>query len=246
MNNSIYLALSKQTALFRQMSVVANNVANANTDGFRSESVMFNEYMVNAGNSGKISFVNDAATITSTAPGTFIDTGRSLDAAIKGKGFFQVETPLGTRYTRQGNFLTDATGNLVTPDGYPVQGEGGPITLVEGDSQIVIREDGMITAKSATGQVEERGRLAVMKFENETAMKQAGQSFYISDEAPVAAELNEDFTIAGGMLEQSNVNSVSEITSMIKINRSVGTTSKIMSDLHELERRAVSVISKQA
>jgi flagellar basal-body rod protein FlgF len=243
MDNSIYIALSRQTALFRQMDVVANNVANASTDGFRSERVIFNDYVANAGKRDKISFTQDIGTSTNLEQGPIRRTDRDLDVAIQGKGFFSVATPLGTRYTRSGAFTINQEGNLTTKEGYNVLDQGGqPIAFEEDDKDITIREDGTVTIANST---DERGKIGVVKFENEALLRHTAGGLFTSDEAPQAAELTTDYEVIQGSLETSNVNSIREMTEMIDVSRSVNGVGRFMLDAHELQRRAVSVISRQ-
>lgn len=248
MDTSAYVVLSRQLGLFRQMDVIANNVANASTNGFKSEQMLFTEYLMNSG-SGQlkrsVSFSNDLATVRDKSQGQMTTTNRPLDAAINGEGYFVVDTPLGPRYTRVGNFTIDSQGQLVTPQGYALQGDGGPIVFDETDEKIVIREDGTVAAIIEGGIQEERGKLSVVKFDNDSFLREAGNGFYTSEEDPVTAD-EENYKVAQGILEGSNVNSVNELTNMIKVNRSVGLTSKFLSDVNELQRRAITVLSKQS
>src|SRR5689334_8850044 len=110
MDNGLYVAIQRQLALFRDMDVTANNIANANTVGFNSEHMLFNEYLVKDINQkvqNPMAFPNDVATYRDTQTGTMQVTGNALDIAINGKAYFAVETPLGIRYTRAGNFQID-------------------------------------------------------------------------------------------------------------------------------------------
>ena len=244
MDNAAYVALSRQMALFNQMDVIANNIANASTAGFKSEQVLFSEYVKKTSEDEKLSFSNDVATVTNFDQGSLRKTDRQLDVAIKGEGYFQVETPLGIRYTRVGNLIVNSTGVLTDSNGYPVQAEGGTINFDEQDFDIVIKENGMVAVKVGSV-LEERGQIRVVKFENEHLLKKLPNSMYKTDQVPEQAVVVEDFVVAQGMLEDSNVNPTKEMTTMIKINRSVGTTAKVIDQLHELQRRAVSTISRQ-
>ncbi len=247
MDTASYIALSRQMGLFRQMDVIANNIANANTDGYKSESMMFAELVSQSasdamGRSEGVSFTNDIATIRDVGQGALQHTGRELDAAIDGKGYFVVDTPLGERYTRAGSFQVDSEGDLITSQGYKVR--GGSIAFSETDLNITIREDGLITVKTSAG-TEERSNLEIVKFENEQALKKVGNGLYTATEIPLAADSLSDYKISQGMVEKSNVNSTTQLTEMIKVNRGVGSASKLIGDLHELQRRAISTISRQ-
>ena len=244
MDTASYIVLSRQIGLFNQIDVVANNVANANTDGFKSESVLFKEYLSPSGRGTKSSFTSDVSTVRNLKQGDLKATGRSLDAAINGDGYFSVRTPLGIRYTRSGTFHINANGELSTKDGYPVLDNGAAIVFGEGDHGVEIAEDGSITALSAAGGKELKGVLSVSHFSNQYAMKKSGNGFYSSEEIPTLAIPHSDYKIAQGMVESSNVNSTSELTAMIKLNRSVGSTAKFINDVHDMQRKAISTISK--
>src|SRR5690606_21081338 len=104
MENATYIALSRQTALMRQMDIVANNIANADTSGFKREQVLFEEYLAQRSADAPLSYVMDVAVVRDTQPGHMEIAGREFDLAIRGDGYFVVETPAGLRYTRGGAF----------------------------------------------------------------------------------------------------------------------------------------------
>ena len=138
MDNAVLVGLSRQMALGREMDVVANNIANLNTTGFKADGSIFEEYLfrraARAASSGsRASFVLDRGVWHDMSQGSIERTGNSLDVAIDGKGFMVVQTPNGERYSRNGSLQISPTGQLVTSDGYPVLGDGGPITLQSTD-----------------------------------------------------------------------------------------------------------------
>ena len=120
METPTYIALSRQMVLRDQMDVVANNLANANTSGFKAEMMLMSEVEIPAEEGTALSYVQDFATARDFSPGTLRPTGNDLDLAIQGDGFFAVQTPEGVRYTRVGRFQLDDEGTLVTSHGYPV------------------------------------------------------------------------------------------------------------------------------
>lgn len=240
LDNSIYVALSKQQAQYRQMDIIAHNVANANTVGYQSEHLMFDDYLEKTGNTpkDKISFTQDWGQYTDTSQGKAISTSNPFDLMINGDGYFVVTTPNGPRYTRAGNFQLDGTGALVTAQGYPVQGTGGAtIQFQEEDKNIDIRADGTVLANG-----EERGKIQVVNFENKQLLDKVGNNNYTSDETPTPIESP---TLAQGMLEGSNVEPIIELTTMIDTIRRVAATSQIIDNSYDLERKAVSTLSKQ-
>lgn len=238
MDNGIYIALSKQLAQFRQMAVIAGNVANVNTAGYQGDQMLFRDYLAPDVNRKKNTFTQDYDTYRDTKAGKMIVTGNPLDLAIVGKGYFEVETPLGRRFTRAGNFTINGQNTLVNAEGYPVMMQGGqPLQLEEDDVVVEVREDGVIMVDG-----EERGNISVVDFENEQLLQKVGNSLYSSEEDPLPIEVP---TVAQGTLEGSNVEPVSEITQMITTMRRVGVTSDFIDTSYELERKAMSVLAKQ-
>ena len=234
------IAYKSQKNLLDRLEIVSNNVANVNTSGFKNELAA---YMKPTGTvNGKPNPIPPMKVAVDLQQGNLKETGRQFDAAIQGEGFFQVETPLGPRYTRSGNFFTDAEGALVTKEGYAVIGDGGPINIDPADYQITIGEDGTITALGATGE-EIRGKLGVFKFNDRSQLEKAGNSYFKTEQTAETAEPVTDYKIAQNMLEESNVNSVGQMTEMIDISRSVQTVAKIIQDQHQLERSAVQRIA---
>ena len=125
MDNAIYAALTRQSGLMREMRTVANNIANANTAGFRREGVVFSEYMVPLDGRGEtLAMANGRGRMVDLAPGGMTQTNGQFDLAIDGEGFLMVQTPQGNRLTRDGAFMTNAEGELVNPDGYPLLDDG--------------------------------------------------------------------------------------------------------------------------
>ncbi len=238
MDNGIYVALSKQLAQFRQMAVIANNIANAETTGYGTEKMLFDDYLVPEGNKRKVAFTQDYNTHRNLEQGKMKQTGNQLDMAIMGKGYFVVDTPNGPRYTRAGNFQIDGNGILVTPEGYPVLGEGGEqIQFQEEDTKVEIREEGFIIVDG-----EDRGRIEVVDIPNEQLMEKVGKSLYKTDQAALPIE---NPVVAQGVLEGSNVEPVIEITDMMMTMRRVGNTSQFIDTSYELERRTIGVLAKQ-
>ena len=157
MQNAQLIGLSRQVALSRELDVVANNIANLNTTGFKADGSLFEEFLsptARAGNlsgaDSKVSFVRDRGTWHDMSPGPIQSTGSPLDVAIDGKGFLVVQTPRGERYTRNGALQINGTGQLVTSDGNPVLGDGGPIVFQPNDHQVQISQDGTISVREGT------------------------------------------------------------------------------------------------
>ncbi len=243
MDNTLYVALSHQMAMQRQMDIIANNIANASTTAFRNESVLFEEYVVNTDPSlnqisNQIAFVQDRGVVRNLAEGEFVRTDNELDCAISGKGFFQVKDKDGnTYYTRNGHFHVDDQGQLVTTKGDPVLDTfGAPITMNLNDSTINIADDGTITAASGR-----RGRLGVVTFANEQHLESVGDSMYKTDEKPTPTD---KVKIVSGTLETSNVEPIIELTKMVDVLRSYQSTAKLLQAFEDLQRKSIEQVGQ--
>ena len=217
MESSLYVALSSQNALRRQMDVVANNIANMNTTAFKGENMMFADHLVRSRGGeralgGTVSYVRDLASFRDASEGHEEPTGNPLDLAISGDGYFVVQTPGGDRYTRNGRFQRDSTGQIVTQEGYPVLSDGGqPITVSSTDTKIDIARDGTVVTETA-----QLGRLRVVRFQSDQQMQQLGGSLYATTQTP---EDVQNRRVVQGMLESSNVHPIVELTRMIELQR---------------------------
>lgn len=233
MENSIYLGLSRQITLQTNLDIVANNIANVNTSGYRAQSPMFEEYLTDPrGNGDPLSFVLDYGQFSSTAPGPMTQTGNSFNVALNGPGFLTVQLPDGTlAYTRDGDFQKNQQGQLLTSSGYPVVGAGGPITVPSDSTEFIVDERGVISDQ--TGQI---GRLNIVEFENLQSLKPTGGNAYTSKDQPIEAEKT---TVAQGFLEGSNVQPVVETTRMIKILRQFQSVQRMLEAEHERQRTAI-------
>ncbi len=201
----------------RQMAVVANNIANMNTTGFKGEKMMFAEYVVKSQSSDqigreKISFVSDIASVRDFSEGPMQSTGNPLDIAIRGDGYLVVGASDGDLYTRNGHLRLDATGQLVTQAGDPVLSSGGqPFFFAPEDTSITIARDGNVSTNNS-----EMGKIGVVKFKNENDLRQVGGGMFTTPEQPENVDRPE---VVQGMLEQSNVQPIIEMTRMIEVQR---------------------------
>lgn len=213
MSNSVYAMLTRQTGLMKEMGLVANNVANLSTSGFRAEGVIFTEHVKNLeGPQGSLSMASAAAHLTDLTQGGLRQTGGQLDLAVEGEGFFQVETPAGLRLTRNGAFFATPEGDMVTADGYRVLDAGGaPVFLPLDAGEIVVAPDGTLSADG--NPVAQIGLFTVENVADLT--RDDGVSF--APEGPVLPV--ETPRILQGFLEASNVDPVLEIARMIEVQR---------------------------
>ena len=222
MQNALLIGLSRQVALSRELDVVANNIANMNTTGFKADGSLFEEYLNSAARAAdtRVSFVRDRATWIDMSAGAIERTGNALDVAINGDGFFAVQTQQGVRYTRNGSLQINPSGQLVTAQGDPVLGDGGPITFQPTDRQISISPDGTISVREGNSKADsQRGKLRLVSFANPRQLQKDGNGTfnYAGNDAPAEAKTA---TIAQGALEKSNVRAVVEMSRMIEITRS--------------------------
>ena len=241
MDNSLLVSLSQQLAAYRSMDVIANNLANVSTPGFKRESAKFEEYITKVapseGQSGQqaISFVKDAGISRDLSQGNVENTGAPLDLAINGNGFFAVQTPSGIRYTRDGHFTLDANGQVVTGDGYALQGDGGAITITPDDQNIKIGQDGTI-ASMVNGVANQIGKVQLSDFADDSALTKQGDNLYSTSQAPTVTTAS---TIKQGALESSNVQPVLEISHMIEVMRAYQATASLSQSREDLTRQAI-------
>jgi len=242
MDNSIYVTLSRELALFRDMDVAANNIANSNTTGYTSEHMMFNSYLskdINQGQQNPMNFAYNASTYRNTENGSLRVTGNDLDVAIQGNGYLTVETPLGDRYTRAGNLQVDGAGTLVNADGYPVMDASGQhINFPENVTSIKIGEAGNIKVNG-----EDFGSIGVVEFSNPQLLERLSGTLFKSSVPP---QPSENFRLAQGMLENSNVQAVPELTHMITLTHTVADTAKFIEMIYDLERKTSTTWAQQS
>jgi len=199
------------------MDVVAHNITNMNTAGFKGQDMMFVEHLVKSrggekllGN--KLAYARDIATMTNFNEGPMEKTGNPLDLAITGEGFFVVQTPQGERYTRSGRLKLDEGGQLVNQNGQPVLSSGGqPFTLAPEDTQITVSRDGTISTNNGN-----LGKLRLVRFENPQLLKRSAGGLFSAEAAPIDVEQP---SISQGMLEGSNIQPIFEMAKMIEIHR---------------------------
>ena len=218
MENASFIGMSRQMVLRRQMDLVANNIANMNTPAYKGERMVFVEYLAPT-TDGTLSYVQDIAQVRDTSEGSFTATGNPLDVAIRGDGYFTVNTPLGDRYTRNGRFSLDPTGRLVTSDGYAVMDSNNqPIVIPEDATDVEIADDGSISTSTAVVPriSNQLGQLNLVKFANDQDLTKTGSGLYSTQQAPQPATAA---AVIQGMVEESNVQPVMEITRMIATQR---------------------------
>ncbi|MBN8842350.1 MAG: flagellar basal-body rod protein FlgG [Sphingomonadales bacterium] len=243
-----------------RMQVIANNLANVNTTGFKRDRASFEtlSYQMMTAPGAPSSAENRYATglnlgtgvaLSGTAridtQGTFATTGNGLDVAIDGAGYFQVQMPDGRiGYTRAGNFGRSADGTLVTSDGKPVQPQ---IQIAEDATSVSIGADGTVSATGPDGAITELGRIEIARFANPAGLQAIGNNLLVetqSSGAPQVGGAGEEGrgSLRGGMLEGSNVNVVEELVDMIETQRAYEVNSKMISATDEMMKNAAQTL----
>lgn len=233
MENSLYIGLSKQVVLRENMDIIAQNVANVNTPGYRAQNMIFSEYIEDPRYMEEdMSLVLDYGQYQMTDPGSMKETGNPLDIALVGNGFLGIQTVGGEiQYTRAGHFTMDQDGILRNPRGLAVMDDaGGEITIPNNAREVVIDKKGVISTDQ--GQV---ARLMVMEFANTQELNPAGNGLYRTDAAPIPSE---NTAVNQGYLEGSNVQAVVEMTRMIDVLRTYQSVQNMMQSEHERMRTA--------
>lgn len=246
MENALLIGLSRQMVLERQMDVVANNVANVNTSGYKADKSLFQEYLKTGahednfvGKDRSVSYVLDSGTFKDLSQGSVEQTQNPLDVAIDGGGFLAVQTAAGERYTRDGGLQINNQGQLVTAAGDPVLGNSGPIVFQPTDHDISIAADGNISVLEGVGRVGSvRGKLRLVSFANAQKLLKQGSNLYSADTG-VAAQPDAASKIRQGFIEKSNVNSVAEMSRMIEVTRTYTQISNLLQQQSDLHKSAI-------
>jgi flagellar basal-body rod protein FlgG len=235
MYKGIYIALSGAVLKKRNLDIFAQNIANANTTGFKKERMSFKDHMIPVdNNTGMIpdgrTMADIAKSITDFTGGALIKTGNPLDLAIDGEGFFPLENGM---YTRNGSFTISSDGELMTKDGFRVQGEGGPITVENGNIDV-----------SATGEVSidgiAVGKIQVVDFEDKSVLRKVDGGLFESDDegTPVTSAVSQ------GFVEGSNVNIIQEMVQLITAQREFESYQKMIHAFDEASSKTINEMGK--
>lgn len=251
MHQGPLVGLARQMALERQFDVVANNLANLNTTGFKASSSVFQEFLMPVardssfrGSDAQMHSVLDRGIYRDFGQGAIQQTGNPLDVALAGDGFFAVQTANGERYTRNGAMQINANGQLVTLDGNAVAGENGPIVFQPTDHDISISADGRITVLEGPTTAETfRGRIRVVNFAQPQQLQQTGGNLYTAPQG-IAPQPATNVRVLQGAIEGSNVNGVLEMTRMVEINRTYSLIASLLQSQDEQHRTSVDKLSQ--
>ncbi len=237
METAGYTALSRQSGLMREMQIIANNIANANTTGYRQEGLLFSEFVQRADGDASVAMSAGRVRNTSFVQGTMEQTGNALDLAIEGDGFFLVQAPQGQRLTRSGAFSTNAEATLVTADGYPVLDIGGaPVFVPPGSSDLAIGRDGTISTDGRP-----IGQIGIVRPTEPENMIREGALLFHADAGfdPVDTP-----RVMQGFVESSNVDTILQVARMIEVQRAYELGQSFLEREDERIRTAVKTFVK--
>lgn len=234
MDKGIYVALSGAVLQERRMEVLTDNLANVNTAGYKGQKPLFeaslsDEFRIR--NFGRLQDVS-----TDYTQGILQQTGKKLDFALRGDGFFVVETPNGKGYTRDGSFVSGVNGEVLTREGYQVMGVDGPLKLSTAD----VKADGVGRLMSNGAVV---GELKLATFKDLNVLRREGGVYRAlpgAKEQPVSPNTQ----VEQGYIETSNVNAVKAMTTMIEALRSYETHSKMIQSIDDQTRKAVEEVGR--
>ncbi|PIK14226.1 MAG: flagellar basal-body rod protein FlgF [Halobacteriovorax sp. JY17] len=273
----LWVPLSGAIAQQRKVETIANNVANANTPGFKKDQVVFKEYLTQfeKGHNQDLDMPNKewkpedfyrsygAEHAKVKVDGSFTDfqqgqtspTGNPLDVALKGKGFLEVLTPNGVRYTRKGNLSINPAGLLVTNGGDPVLSKLDPALLAAGGElpspqertiqlpasagRLAINFQGELSSKE--GKISD---LSIVEFNDIHALKKEGNSFFINEKFENISTTENKTAVYQGFIEQSNVNAIQEMSELIKANRNFESIQRVIKTYDTISGKGVNEIAK--
>lgn len=237
MENTGYTTLTRQAGLMREMRIVANNIANSATSGYRQEGLVFSEYVKAVDGGSSLSMGQGNVRHTSFQQGALTQTGGTFDFAIEGEGFFLVETPAGERLTRSGAFSPNAEGDLVTFDGYRVLDAGGaPVFVPPGAADVAVSSDGTISSEGNP-----IGQIGVVQPLNAREMIREDGVMFRADDGYEPAE---NARVLQRFVENSNVDAVTQITRMIEVQRAYELGASFLDAEDQRVRQALKSLSQ--
>ncbi|MFN3723276.1 MAG: flagellar hook-basal body complex protein [Paracoccaceae bacterium] len=231
-----YTTLTRQSGLMREMQVIANNIANAATAGFRREGVIFSEYISRLEGEPSLSMGHGNSRHIDLGQAGLSQTGGTFDLGIQGDGFFLIATPDGERLTRAGAFTPSGDGELVSVDGFPLLDAGGaPVQAPIGARSVSIATDGTL---SADGQP--IAQIGIWQPVDPLSLRHQSGTLFSADEI----EVTEGASIRQGFLEDSNVQAVSEIARMITVQRAYELGQKFLDAEDQRQRSVIQILGR--
>lgn len=241
MENAILIGLSQQTALRRNLDIIAHNLANMETVAYKSERPLFHTFLAPVrdanGDQDSAKFVNDYGMVRNTTEGTLRRTSNPLDVAIDGPGYFAVATDDGEGYTRNGHFRIDQEGKLSTSDGNAILDTNrNEIFFGPDEKAVSIARDGSISTTAGP-----KGQLLVVVFADESTLSRAGGSLYRSSTEPSDRA---NTVIQQGSIEESNVIPIMEMSTMLEVMRAYSASTKLVKSVEDLAQRAIRTLGQ--
>jgi flagellar basal-body rod protein FlgF len=238
MQSTTYVSISQQMALSRSMDVIANNLANSSTVGYKEQQPLFQQFLVAGPKNQTVSYVQDKGTYRNMAQGDLSTTGNPLDFGIQGNGYFTVSTPDGNRFTRNGRFQLGPNGELETSQGYALQSTlGRPIDIPSNAGPVNIANDGTIA--DAQGNV--LGKVGMVDFSKPSQMVSSANGLYVTDEAPQADTTS---SLHQGMIEGSNVKPIVEMTRLMGLQEAYSSAQNMVTGEDTRIRNAIDKLSQ--
>lgn len=238
MENAGYILVSRQTALERNLTVIANNIANLNTIGYQGEDILFQEHVERVDHKKEYSMAIDRGVVRNLAPGRLDHTGNPLDIALVGQGYVAVERDGEEFYTRNGSMRLDAEGKLTNIYGDIVLGQEGPINLPPDATDINITPDGTITSSAG-----DAGQLRLVNFENEQLLRKEGDNLLKKADGQEVLPA-EDLKVVQNSVELSNIEAVLEMTKLIQTTRAYTNAAKHINEEHQRQLSAIRDLAK--
>jgi len=235
MDSAGYVALGRHSGLMREMQVVANNIANMSTTGFRREGLAFAEHVARLEGEASLSMAHATARVVDLSQAGVVPTGGTFDFAIEGEGFFLVETPDGNRLTRAGSFTPNAAGELVTAEGFRLLDAGGAPVFVPPGASVALGEDGTLAADGAA-----IAQIGLWRPVDPLALRHQSGTLFDGGEVEPA----EGGRLMQGHLEESNVNPVSEVARMIEVQRAYEMGQKFLEAEDARARAVIQVLGR--
>jgi flagellar basal-body rod protein FlgF len=253
-NTTLLIGLSRQTALQRELDVVANNIANVNTTGFKADGAVFSEFLKDRTSSDpsvaparRMSMVQDRMSWHDMSQGTVQQTGGPLDVAIDGEGMLVVQTARGERYTRNGALQINNLGEVVTLSGDKVLGENGPIVLQLTDRDIAITKDGTIKVREGQSLNSDstRGKLRLVTFTDAQQLRKDGATTFAAPNGVTPTPVPDaDAHVVQGAIEKSNVRPVIEMTRMIELTRAYTEVATLLQQQSDLRKNSIQQLAE--
>jgi flagellar basal-body rod protein FlgF len=238
MNSGMYSALSGDVNMMDKLDVVANNLANVNTVGFKKDNLYFSKMLDNASQSltGGLTdnaIISQSGVFTDYSAGSMQKTDNTFDMALDGEGFFAVKTPQGVAYTRQGNFKRDKNGMLTTIDGYEVLGKGGGSISIPG-GKVEVDATGKITVDGT-----DTGTIDVVDFPKPYQLKKTSSAMFLPANAQVTPQAATKTTVRQGFVENANVNAIAEMMQIIECSRSFESCQRVIRSYDDMSGKAM-------